>query len=61
MEHKRVRRPGVEIKDKGLFKGLRICKKKTYLGNPPSVLKKKEALRVPKGESTFLRTISPTF
>lgn len=54
-EHKRVRRLWLEINDKHLFQGLRVCQLKTQLGHTQSVPKKNEKL------SSFLRRISPTF
>lgn len=54
-----IRRLWVEMKDKDLFKGLRICKPEQRLGNTNSDPKKKEKSRVLIVKSTFLRRISP--
>lgn len=45
----------LEINGKDLFKGLRVCKPDTPLGDTQTVLKKREKLGVLIEKSTFLR------
>lgn len=58
-ELKRVWNLWLEINNKELFKGLRVCKPEAQLGNMQSVSKKKEKLRVSPEKSTFLRRLRP--
>lgn len=58
---KRVWRLWLEINDKDLLKGLRVCTQETNIRRqkPRSVPMKKEKLRILIPKSTFLRIIRP--
>lgn len=49
----------LEINDKDLFKGLRVCKLKTPPSDTQSFPKKKETVRVLRMNNIFLRRIRP--
>lgn len=49
----------LEINDKDLFKGLRVCKLKTPSGDTQSFPKKKDTVRVLRMNNRFLRRIRP--